>query len=192
MNIKYMSPKRTNVLSYHTAHEWFFYDPETGLLHWKMRPGKRSSVMWGDVAGSELSTGYRRIRLKGKDYRAHNIIWVMHHGDIPSDKTVDHKDNNRSNNRLENLRLANRRQQGINRCMNGFYWHKGNSKWYAKHRIGGKREHIGYFPTALQARLAYERHVKELEPEFANTSWTEAIESLCSGGFHTTWRPATA
>ena len=128
-----MSRKRTNVLTYEEAHEWFFYDPDTGLLHWKMRPNRNSRATWGAIAGSKDSRGYWEIRLKGVLYRVHNIVWVMNHGDILDDRTVDHKDLNKSNNRIENLRLANKRQQGINQPKNGFCWNKNMRKWHARH-----------------------------------------------------------
>ena len=173
-----MATKRTNVLTYEEAHEWFFYDPETGLLHWKMNPNRCRPSNFGAVAGYNKGQGYSQIGFKNKLYQAHNIVWVMHHGDIPEDKTIDHIDRNKSNNRVENLRLASRSQQEINQNSRGFFWHEKARKWRVEIFVGKKRKHIGYFPSALQARLAYEGAIAKVEPEFANTLFTNFYTDL--------------
>jgi hypothetical protein len=179
----------TNILSYQEAHQWFFYDKTDGNLYWKMRPS--NNVLWGDKVGGKDKKGYIVFQLNGKTYRAHNIIYVMQHGDgsIPPDKTVDHADKNSSNNRIENLRLATDRQQHINKNTRGFCWHKRDNKWQTRHKTAGKNESLGYFTTALQARLAYERHTSALEPEFASTFFTDSLRALCAEGVETKWLP---
>lgn len=45
------------------------------------------------------------VGLKGKYYRAHRIIYRMHHGYIDPELVIDHKDGNPWNNKIENLKL---------------------------------------------------------------------------------------
>ena len=158
--------------------ELFFYDEETGLLHWKtLTPNSR--VQLGDSAGSVNARGYRQIGIgKGGRYQAHNLVWIWNYGCIPEDLEVDHADKNESNNLLSNLRLATRRQQSINRCIRGFSKLRTmKNSWKAAHN-GDGREYIGSYPTALQARLAYERYTSGLEPAFASTFFTDAFNRL--------------
>lgn len=61
----------------------------------------------GDTAGSILnSRGYSTVSICGVKYQVHRIIWVLHHGEIPEQMTIDHIDGNRSNNSIENLRCT--------------------------------------------------------------------------------------
>lgn len=68
----------------------------------------------GNILCNMDSEGYIRIRVSGKEYRAHRIIWEMHNGPIPEGMLVDHIDRDVYNNRIENLRLATRQQNNAN------------------------------------------------------------------------------
>jgi len=157
--------------------ELFFYEPEDGQLRWKVR--KNKCIKPGTIAGSfDPSNGYYYVGIDGSRYALHNLVWIWNFGDIPNDQEIDHIDRDSSNHRLKNLRLATRRQQMLNTLIRGFYRNDRCQSWYARH--GNKR--IGSFKTALQARLAYERHTSELEPDFASTWFTDALREFCSGG----------
>lgn len=168
-----------NQMSMAKAQETFFYDKSDGSLYWKIRPSKR--IMWGSQAGSlKTSKGYYSVMLKGKNYMLHNLIWNFHNGEIAEGQTVDHKDKNPSNNHMSNLRLANESQQNINTRSRGFKWRSDRHKWSAQHFHNKKERHLGSFTTALQARLAYESYTSTIEPEFASTFFTDAINRLCA------------
>ena len=68
----------------------------------------RHSREVGDIAG-ELETNrnkkYRRIKFKGKRYRAHRVAWYLFYREQPP-KMIDHIDNNGLNNNRDNLRAA--------------------------------------------------------------------------------------
>ena len=57
----------------------------------------------GQVAGCLYQRGYYAIKINKKRYPLHHIIWLWHHGELPVHE-IDHIDNDRGNNRIENLR----------------------------------------------------------------------------------------
>ena len=77
------------MIDYETAKELFDYDPDTGMLTWKVRPSVRSSARIGDVAWTLNNNGYRRVMFRGKSYLAHRIVWLLTHGNWP-EKDIDH------------------------------------------------------------------------------------------------------
>lgn len=95
-----------------------------------------------------------------------------------SDK-VDHVDGNGLNNQRHNLRVATHQQNVCNRslyCNNssgykGVGWHKQHQKWHAKIQNNGKRIHLGYFDTALEAARAYDEAAKDIHGEFARINF---------------------
>ena len=97
--------------------KFFYYCPtsKTGLRF--KQDGKTASCKgWrkaGDEAGGLMKSGYYSVRVDGQNYMVHRIVWSLNHGDL--DHTlVDHKDKNRSNNRIENLRLVTHSINGKN------------------------------------------------------------------------------
>jgi hypothetical protein len=91
----------------------FDYDSVTGDLIWA-NPST-NSLKVGDTAGSLDPKGHIRITVGTTRTSVHRIIWEMHNGKIPDGFVIDHIDCNKSNNRLENLRLANSLENARNR-----------------------------------------------------------------------------
>ena len=54
--------------------------------------------------------GYLMVTVFGKTYPIHKVMWVMVNGDIPDGYLVDHKDTDKTNNSLSNLRLSTHQQ----------------------------------------------------------------------------------
>lgn len=68
----------------------------------------------GAVAGTKKAKGYWEVQVCGKKLRAHRLIWEMHNGPIPYGYVVDHINQDPSDNRLENLRLATLSENNCN------------------------------------------------------------------------------
>ena len=80
------------------------YDPETGVLTWRVR---RGSTPAGSVAGCDNGRGWHQVTIDGVRYKAHRIAYYLGTGTDPGDYQIDHcPDPTRANNRLANLRLA--------------------------------------------------------------------------------------
>lgn len=64
--------------------------------------------------GSLDKDGYLIIKVKGHQFKAHRIVWLLCKGDFPK-RELDHINRNRTDNRIENLRESNRKEQVCNR-----------------------------------------------------------------------------
>jgi hypothetical protein len=150
---------------------------EDGHLIWKVEPYLQSRFNVGDIVGSIRSHGYRMLFIKGIEYRVHRLIFLYHHGYLP--KYLDHKDNDRSNNRIDNLRPStlsgnNRntssRKDSTSKYL-GVYWNKASNKWATTIRIDGKPKHLGVFVNEQVAALVYDNAAKEHFGEWANLNF---------------------
>jgi hypothetical protein len=118
-----------------------FFDYLDGQLYWRISPSRR--VRLGALAGTAANTGYVKIKLKHKFYSAHRVIFLWHHGWLPAE--IDHKDNNRSNNKIENLRAATRSQNRRNSPVQknnalgvkNVSWNKQRQTWRVRVRYDG-------------------------------------------------------
>lgn len=88
---------------------------------------------------------------------------------------VDHINNNKLDNRKENLRLCNQSQNeankrprsGFSSAYKGVSWHKATKKWKAQIGYNKKTKHIGCFASEIDAAIAYNVTAKELFDGFA-------------------------
>lgn len=83
------------------------YCHDTGKLFWVDGPKKEKEAGWSD------QHGYKLTRVEGQLVRNHHIIWYLHYGEWPEEE-IDHRDNDPTNNRIENLRSSGRKGQGAN------------------------------------------------------------------------------
>jgi len=116
----------------------FSYDSDQGIIHWLPQSGKRCNNV-KQQAGCCTTKGYRVVRIDGRLYKEHRIIWVMNNGLIPNHYDIDHIDRNTSNNKLNNLRLVNRSLNHINKDSKGVTYCNSRNKWVAQLTFQGKK-----------------------------------------------------
>lgn len=63
--------------------------------------------------GSLDKDGYLILKIKGKQFKAHHIAWLLCYGDFPKQE-LDHINRNRIDNRIGNLRESDRAEQAKN------------------------------------------------------------------------------
>ena len=155
------------MLTHERAKELFSYSPETGELRWAIKASRK--VIPGNIAGCITHYGYRQVRVDGKFYKAHRIIWLMQTGQWPKDE-IDHINGQRDDNRLANLREATsgeNKQNLAKRSDNtsghtGVLFEKRCKKWYSLVHVEGKAHCTGYYDTSEQAAAAYAAAKAEL------------------------------
>jgi hypothetical protein len=134
------------------------YEPESGKFFWLVNRGSRARV--GNEAGWDRADGYRQIRIENKIYYAHRLAWLSVHDVWP--ELVDHINRNPADNRIINLRLANKSINAINSYAStkntsgfkGVSWSKGMKKWRMSHQASGVLSRM-YFDDAATAGAAY-------------------------------------
>jgi len=136
------------------------YDPQTGLFTHKVNGHKRSA---GAVTGRIDTKGYVRIRLLGYEFKAHRLAWLLTYGLWPTAE-IDHINGIKSDNRICNLREANRflnmQNQRVAKSDSltgilGVTFHKRDGIFTARIRHEGKLIHIGSFKDKESASAAY-------------------------------------
>jgi succinyl-CoA synthetase alpha subunit len=96
--------------------------------------------------------------LDGKLYKAHQLAWLYTHGVFA--KELDHINQIRNDNRINNLRMASRSMQMHNAGMlknntsgaKGVSYHTASKKWHARIWVDGKCRSVGYFDTVEEAQ----------------------------------------
>ena len=173
--------------------ELLIYDPESGLFYWNERPREafknNSSYnnflvnIVGKVAGSFTSDDYIRIPIDRFVYKAHQLAWLYVHGSFPEEGyVIDHRDHNRSNNMITNLRSITIAENSQNRSLSrsnktgvkGVYFDKRKGKYASKLIINGVK-YCKYSDTveeAIQKRydLEIEHHVYRATPTHIETN----------------------
>jgi hypothetical protein len=144
------------------------FDYRDGKLFWRE---SRANVKVGAEAGYLRRDGYRQIKVDGKNYYTHRLIFLYHHGYIP--EFLDHKDGSRLNNRIENLRPATKSQNNANskarKSVTGFKGVSANGKRFlARIKKDGRDIYLGTFDTPEEANAAYLTAAKFIHGEFAN------------------------
>ena len=147
------------------------FDYRDGKLFWKSPP--TASVRVGQEAGYTCDRGYRYVRIEGKSYLAHRLIFLLYHGYLP--KMLDHIDGNPSNNNIDNLREAtnsenqrNKRQQKNNTTgFKGVNYNKTVGKYYGQIQKNGKRYNTTLTEDIKEAVRAVEKLRASLHGAFA-------------------------
>ena len=108
---------------------------------------------------------------KKSSITVHKLVSMAFLNHIPNGMidVIDHIDNNKLNNRLDNLQITTQRSNVIKGWKRrkktskytGVSWDKTNKKWVATLRIDGKYNKLGCFKSEYDAHLVYEAKVKE-------------------------------
>lgn len=157
-------------LSFEFVNSILAYDQATGNFKWRIS----KSGIKTPLAGCIDSQGYWVIRIEGISYYGHRLAWLLYYGKWPKGK-LDHRNGNKKDNRIKNLREATVSQNGGNRKINrnnscgykGVIWHKRNKRWLAKIQYKNKVIYLGYFKIIEDAASCYDIASQFLFGEFS-------------------------
>lgn len=143
-----------------TIKKLFYYNADSGILLWRKGNG-RNVKPWQQVK-SQNKHGYFCVKISGKTYLAHRIVWCYIHGHFPIGD-IDHKNRIRNDNRIVNLRDVSR----TDNCQNislpkhnksghiGVSWIKSHTLWTVYVKVNKKNKWLGYYKDlnrAIEAR----------------------------------------
>lgn len=148
------------------------YCSETGVFTWRFHHDRHKAKL-GEAIGWLSPQGYRYLNILGKLHLSHRIAWLYVHGEWPAHH-IDHKNGDRDDNRISNLRDVPQRVNNQNlRAANSssqtgvlgvsLSRRKANP-FCARIVINKKIIHLGGFKTAEQAHAAYIKAKRELHP----------------------------
>jgi|DEB19_MinimDraft_3_1074340.scaffolds.fasta_scaffold00913_11 hypothetical protein len=142
-------------------------------LRWKK--GKSTGLKAGGIRNGQ----YWFVKYKGECWSCQRIIWMLAFQQDPGIMEIDHIDQNKQNNKLENLRLASKASNCHNRQLcqeiknkktskyKGVYWHKPRNRWRARIVVRRKAIELGRYINEIDAAKAYDRAAKKFYGEFA-------------------------
>lgn len=121
---------------------------------------------------------YLMTSINDTPYLTHRLIFLWHHGYLPD--MIDHIDQNKRNNRIENLRESTLSGNNTNKVKiktingnkpssqyKGVSWESDRKKWRVKIMKDGKRIDLGRFINEIDAAKAYNNAAIDLHGEFA-------------------------
>ena len=135
-----------------------------GELYWKNRKSGRTNI--DRPAGCiDATNGYRKVTFNYKQYSAHVLVWIYFFGAIPDGMVIDHINRNRSDNRIENLRVVSASGNARNRDMssnnlsgfNGVHYRptrQGKPRWSAQITVEGEIIRLGTYKNKEDAIAA--------------------------------------
>ena len=131
---------------------------------------QRNGIKWIEGESVEFLIKDKRIRIDGKGYQAHRLIWLYVNGAWPVNE-IDHVNGVRNDNRISNLRevtnsqnLQNQRKPSLNNTSGFLGVSAYGGKWLAQIKLSGKKQHIGYYDTPAEAHAAYIAKKREIHP----------------------------
>ncbi len=109
------------------------------------------------------------IRGKITRHTIHQLMAIAFLDHTPNGNTmvVDHIDEVKTNNHIDNLRIISNREncsrstRGTSK-FTGVSWNKQNKRWIACIEIEGKQKHLGSFTDELEASEMYKKELKKI------------------------------
>jgi hypothetical protein len=159
----------SNVITQDLVKCLFTYHSISGWLTWNITSNR--NALKNSRAGKTDKNGYRIIKILGKPYKEHRIVWLYHYGYLSKDQ-IDHINRIKDDNRIENLRECSNAENHQNRGISplntsgypGIYWSKISNKWHARIGVNNKRLHLGFFDKLEDAIKAYDVAKKQHHP----------------------------
>jgi len=129
----------------------------------------------GKILKGGTSNGYRIVKLyvngNIKVYLIHQLVAIafLNHKPDGHKLVIDHINDNKSDNRVENLQIVTNRfnvyktQGKYKSNYKGVTWDKKSNKWASKLQVSGECIHLGMFESEEEASKYYQNAIKSIE-----------------------------
>jgi len=144
--------------------------------------GNVRNIKTGEILKNSVNgCGYYQVGLyknkKRTTKKIHQLVAIAFIENHENKDCVDHTDNNRLNNDVENLRWCSQKENCQNQKIpknntsgvKGVYFDRNANKWRARIMIDGIFIHIGYFKTIEDAKDARVKRANEAFGIFTNS-----------------------
>lgn len=135
---------------------------QTGKIVWVKH---KKSTLVGTEPGTKMKEGYTRLKVDGKNYLRHRIIYYVATGKLPD--VIDHKNGVEAGDGIDNLREADQSRNCQNRTKRKVATSRFKGvcvrnqptgiRYIAQIKIDGKVKHIGSYRDEFDAARAYDR-----------------------------------
>ena len=130
--------------------------PWTSLIRKKRKTIESNSLK--QITGKQ--NGYFVVT---KNISWHRLVWEYFKGPIPEDMQVDHRDNNKLNNLIDNLQLLNNSKNNSKKPIStrntsgypGVCYNSKSNKYYSQIRTNGEVYWLGSYYSPLEAFEEY-------------------------------------
>lgn len=167
-------------LTQEIVREQLNYNPETGILTWKVANSNRIKI--GQRAGTIGHAGYRVVRIGGILWSEHRVIFLWMEGRWP-DEFIDHINGIPDDNRWDNLRECTAKENARNvrvgkASTTGFKnvsWRNDDQVYVVQINVDGTMYHA-YRSKSLEECVLFAFMCRNIfHGEFANHSTEKAI-----------------
>jgi hypothetical protein len=127
------------------------------------------------LKGIKEKQGYITFNLtdlngKSKRIKAHQLVAItfLNHKPCGMKLVIDHINDIKNDNRLENLKIVTNRQNCYKTKNNkssiykGVSWFASKQKWFSRIYINGKVKCLGYYKTEIEAHKSYLNALKQI------------------------------
>lgn len=117
----------TKEIDFEEMNKLLYYDETSpSCLRWKVSRQHATKAPIHSVAGCALMENRNGkqyckgwlIKINGKTYKAHRIVYALHHHQLETEFSIDHIDGNALNNQIGNLRAVTHQTNSRNRRQN--------------------------------------------------------------------------
>jgi len=143
---------------------------EEGKIERFWKANQTQPDRWKEIKGRKTK-GYLQIQLfltsRRRSVLVHRLVYLAYNPDFDiwdsgKENIIDHRDGNKKNNKIGNLRNITQQQNLFNNHLaKGYTFHKETGKYQAQIQLDGKQNYLGEYDTPEEAREAYLEAKKE-------------------------------
>ena len=145
----------------------FNYNAEAGTLTRKIQVAQNAKA--GQSAGWVNGDGYLCVRIEGRIFKVHQIVWLLCKG-VWQSGVIDHINQDKTDNRIENLRDTTVQINNINKGVRrdsktgipNVTWRERDKAYYAACKRNGTQNYLGCFKSLQDAAAAVDKFKAEI------------------------------